>query len=435
METDLKNSVNAAVWKHVKAYWQKAMALDNAAVAWDVVSKIRAPLYSGTDASIIELRRLLRLHGDYSATNWNGAPPHVFMPLLAHCLHYMEDRVAQGDWKGVKLFSLLPMTDFTPKNFEFQQRLLWGLTARSKDTIGKAYIPQGAFFADPEQQWPNYFNMQAIAALKPGWQFAHSVTTDGYGASVLFHKDLTEEEKAAKDAAKGKGRKQKKKWQHQPAEGWQQKEWSKVWGLDPGFGHVFTACCVPRYSKQQGVKDTVERYSGEQYYHDAHINASMRRIRRWQADDTHYTAMIAKAPSPKSASPHNLLNYLLYWTYAPKIDLACFSRVDYMFHHMYTRDYRGQSFLRYIGRQKAIASMVKQLTKHAGAKTLVGFGDMGRSNGGCIKRCVRGPVQGLEHALRQVCTVVAIDEFRTSKEHAGSAASQGGGARPAVCPC
>lgn len=77
--------------------------------------------------------------------------------------------------------------------------------------------------------------------------------------------------------------------------------------------------------------------------------------------------------------------------------------------HAIKHNYRAQSFLRYTGRQKAIASMVKQLTKGTGSRTLIGFGDMGRTDqGGAIKGCVRGPVAGLEHALRQARSQVSL---------------------------
>ena len=92
------------------------------------------------------------------------------------------------------------------------------------------------------------------------------------------------------------------------------------------------------------------------------------------------------------------------------------SRLDYLVNCCMERDFKGLRFLRHVGQQKAIAGMVKQLTAGSGSRTLVGFGDMGRADpGGLVKRCVRGPVAQLERALRQVCTVVSIDEFRTRK--------------------
>lgn len=109
--------------------------------------------------------------------------------------------------------------------------------------------------------------------------------------------------------------------------------------------------------------------------------------------------------------------YLKYYSRPqPGFDETKPSRLDYMVSHCMRRDYRGLRFLRHTGQQKAIATMVKQITQGSGSKTLVGFGDMGRMDpGGLVKRCVRGPVARLENALRQVCTVRSVDEFRTSK--------------------
>lgn len=52
--------------------------------------------------------------------------------------------------------------------------------------------------------------------------------------------------------------------------------------------------------------------------------------------------------------------------------------------------YRGLRSL-HTGQQRAISSMVKQLTKNSGSRTFVGFGDMGRSDrGDFVNCCVRG---------------------------------------------
>lgn len=97
--------------------------------------------------------------------------------------------------------------------------------------------------------------------------------------------------------------------------------------------------------------------------------------------------------------------YLRYWTsHDPAFPQTMPSRLHYVVQHTMKKGYRDLRFLRHTGKQRAIATMVNQLTKAGGPKTLIGFGDMGRADsGGFIKRCVRGPVAQLRSALEQVC--------------------------------
>ena len=82
--------------------------------------------------------------------------------------------------------------------------------------------------------------------------------------------------------------------------------------------------------------------------------------------------------------------------------------------HSWSR--RDLTFLRYTGCQKAMAKMCAQLTGEAGSNTLVGFGNWGaRDSAGIIKKCPATPTRRLLHQLRRRCTVVMVDEFRTSK--------------------
>ncbi len=54
----------------------------------------------------------------------------------------------------------------------------------------------------------------------------------------------------------------------------------------------------------------------------------------------------------------------------------------------------------------------------AGSRTLVGFGDWSAvDSAGLIKKSSAGPVKKFEKRLKQYCTVISVDEFRTSKLH------------------
>ena len=82
----------------------------------------------------------------------------------------------------------------------------------------------------------------------------------------------------------------------------------QVWGLDPGFRDVFNACNVTTYDKQKPLQSTIQRYSGEQYYHEAHVNACERKVKKWQQSDATYMAIISSpnTPSCKSCSIDSL---------------------------------------------------------------------------------------------------------------------------------
>jgi len=113
--------------------------------------------------------------------------------------------------------------------------------------------------------------------------------------------------------------------------------------------------------------------------------------------------------------------------------MICYSRalvrleayVRYMTQHMdmlleftRTKPFRKLKLRRYICAQKKLQVLCLKLTAQAGRRTVVGFGDWSNTDvGGLIKRCPAGPVKRLERELKRYCTVVSIDEFRTSKLH------------------
>ena len=93
-------------------------------------------------------------------------------------------------------------------------------------------------------------------------------------------------------------------------------------------------------------------------------------------------------------------------------------RLDYLFSFHMAKPYRDLAFTRFVGQQRAIQRMVHVLTGEHGRATLIGFGNMcSRDPSGLIKGCPAGPVKRLLRALSHACTVVMVDEFRTSKLH------------------
>lgn len=95
-------------------------------------------------------------------------------------------------------------------------------------------------------------------------------------------------------------------------------------------------------------------------------------------------------------------------------DMGC-SRIRYL-HEWHSWGLRDLAFKRYTGQQKALARMVANITAKAGRNTLVGFGNWSaRDSAGIIKKHPCTPAKKLLRALRSKCTVVMVDEYKTSK--------------------
>lgn len=85
--------------------------------------------------------------------------------------------------------------------------------------------------------------------------------------------------------------------------------------------------------------------------------------------------------------------------------------------HM-TKPFRKLKLRRYIYSKRVLNEVCDRLTRKAGRKTLIGFGDWSnKDSAGIIKKCPAGPVKRLESALKHRCRVLEVDEFRTSKLH------------------
>ena len=81
--------------------------------------------------------------------------------------------------------------------------------------------------------------------------------------------------------------------------------------------------------------------------------------------------------------------------------------------HFHTHPYRAWNFTVHIGKQQAIIQMSRLLVPNPAQRTLLGWGDRGQAGAGVV-RARRGPEGRLLRALHPLCTVVSVDEFRTS---------------------
>ena len=73
-------------------------------------------------------------------------------------------------------------------------------------------------------------------------------------------------------------------------------------------------------------------------------------------------------------------------------------------------------FARYCAAKKKLHQLCLKLTAQSGKRTLVGFGDWSlQTASGVVRGCRPGPSGRLRRELRKYCTVVDVDEYRTSK--------------------
>jgi len=78
--------------------------------------------------------------------------------------------------------------------------------------------------------------------------------------------------------------------------------------------------------------------------------------------------------------------------------------------------FRNLRFKRFLFGQKMMNQLIQRFVNKDPDKTLIGFGDWSARDAG-IKGHPKGPVLKFKRALTRVCTVVDIDEFRTSQLH------------------
>ena len=106
--------------------------------------------------------------------------------------------------------------------------------------------------------------------------------------------------------------------------------------------------------------------------------------------------------------------YIQYITSPAPHPAASASRLDYLLDfNLSQHAVRGLRFTRHVRGMAAITAMTKQLLADDPARTLIGWGDRGQAGAGLVRK-QRGPSAKVERALSRVCTVISIDEFRTS---------------------
>lgn len=376
MAVAAKNSVNANFWRRFKRYLKSKYDLGKD--AWMTVRDIRMPTYEGDNEIVLRYRALLPTKPRYGNIE---DYPEMVMPLqhlfLRHFESSQQTSVTHGEQskKQHRLFSLLPTKQgFECSHLKICTNGLYGLLKRS----GVENLPpDGKQFREVSDLfWKRLFKIEKFETENR--KFSGEILSDGKAVSIVLRKPKCPETAGMNPDLDS---------------------FEEVWGLDPGRREVFVA------SNDTGE---VKRCSTKHYYDMTGYKRSVHKIQRWQKRSTEISEALERLPKKKTSESESLRVYIS--TVLPSLDLLL------RFHIL--RGYRGLKFQRYMGRQKALRKLCDNITATAGRKTLVGFGDWSnRDIAGIIKKSPAGPVKQLERELKKRCTVVSVDEFRSSKLH------------------
>ena len=301
------------------------------------------------------------------------------MPLQYKFLTFLEAKLllttTDEQKKGLKLFSMLPTKNgFTCSHLKICANALSGLLRRA----GVQFLPpDGADFRQTAPDiWRYYFHVDKYET--DNRKFAGEILTDGKAVSIVMRRPKMVAVQTSVPKLE---------------------DFDERWGLDPGRRDLFCA------TNERGSNTS---WSTRRFYEEAKYKYSARKVKLWQEQDPVVLEAVRNMPSKKTADLEAWKRYVQFML--PRLDmLVTWSMM---------RKLRDLKFTRYMMAHRKLDEMCCELTARAGSRTLVGFGDWSnRDQAGIIKRAPAGPVKRLEHRLKQYATVVAIDEFRTSKLH------------------
>ena len=368
-----KNSISMNFYRRFKRYLKTRYGLDKVQ-AYHMLKAIQADSYEGDDLLVLNYRRLMPNKPKYGQRE---DYPEVVMPLLYRFLKYYECCENQ------RLFTLLPMKQgFECSHVKVCSNGLQGLLKRSNITsivhndepipLPKATVE---FRAMVDKTWRYLFNIDKFETANR--RFAGEILTDGRAVSIVLRKAKTLEAR------------------NSPV---QIQEYDEVWGLDPGRREIFVA------SNEAGE---LKRCSTAEYYDRCGFKACGNKIKMWYTD-TDEDNIIKQIPCKKTCDLAKLQEYVQFLL--PHLHKLLVFHMD--------KKFRSLKFRRYVLRQRTLRSMCQDLTSKAGKRTLVGFGDWSnKDSAGIIRKCPIGPVKKFQDCLKRYCTVVSVDEYKTSKTH------------------
>lgn len=234
-------------------------------------------------------------------------------------------------------------------------------------------VTEKNFIDNKDVYWRKLFHVNKFETINR--KFAHEIVTDGRAVSILLQKPKKEKKTNGKIDLDN---------------------YDVVWGLDPGRRDLFVA---------SDCNNNMIKCSVGEYYNDAKFTWCSKKIRNWyDCDNYRVRDILNRIPTLKVVSIDEIGVYLTYM----------FRNIDSLLDFHFTKNFRGIKFKRYIASKKKVLQLCKKIAV-TGFKTLVGFGDWS-NNDKIIKKHPKGPVKILERELKRHCSVISIDEYRTSKK-------------------
>lgn len=370
MVTNTKNSTSTMFYKRFARYLKTKYMMDGSQ-AYATLKNILAKEYEGDSDLVKRYRAKLP-----KSPNTSGVEeyPHLVMPLQYEFLEYFEHTQslkAQESDRESRLFSLIPTkAGFECNHFKMCTNGLYGLLKRA-DVV----VPCDAksFREEADGWWRELFNIEQFETENR--KFSNEILTDGKGVSIVLKKPKRVNSNKEPCLA----------------------DFDEVWGLDPGRTDTFVA------SNEDGDK---QRCSTSEFYEDAMYKKSNKKIAGWHERDSAVREAIRNMPTKKTMATDKLELYTKF----------VLKRLDMLLKFHMRKGFRQLKFKRYRFAQKKLQQLCRRLTSRYGKKTLVGFGDWSNKDS-IIKKSPKGPVTRFENQLRRFCTVVPVDEFRTSKLH------------------
>ena len=374
MVTNTRNSTSMQFGRRFKRFLRSKHSLDKEQ-AYLVQSRVMANEYDGEDELVLHYRSKLQ------GVNYGKLEdyPHLVMPLQYEFLRHFELGQASSEKpdKQVRLFNLMPTKQgFDCSHVKICSNGLHGLLKRSGMQVPGEGVAWRAVAGD---FWRRLFHVEKFETCNR--KFANEMLTDGKSVSIVMRKPKSLGESATSICKVSLD------------------DYDDVLGLDPGRTDLYTTCDTEGNNKH---------YSTRNFYENAKYKKSNKTIKGWQTRDDFIEDSMKYMPTKKTADLETLKTYVLY----------TLPRMDQLMSWFMVKPFRKLKLTRYIFAKKTLRRICSDLTARAGSKTLIGFGDWSnKDNAGIIKKSPAGPVKRVEQELKKVCTVLPVDEFRTSKLH------------------
>ena len=376
MATCARNHITTNLYTRMKKYLKLTTGCTGAVAYNKLRFVFSEDAYLGDDADVIHLRSFFSVSPTVSNVEKDIR---IAFPFLKAAQEAFEAEVDKDEsMRGIRLFSLLPLKDgFTTNYIKICTTSLHSLLRRSvkrQSCTFNAVPSRPDFQRQRDDYWRALFRVEKLETSNR--KFDYEILTDGKAVSVVMRrpKHATEDCLPRLDA----------------------NDYDQIWGLDPGMTDMATA--------SDDVKAQVS-FSSAAFYSDAKYTQSRRRTESWLKKRQDIAQAISDSPTKRSGRLHRMEAYARY----------IFKVADRLFDFYGARRFKNLKLRRYIHSKQALVAICKRLTGKAGKRTLVGFGDWSIGNCKMIRGCNPGPSNRLRKELRKRCTVVDVDEFRSSQ--------------------